>query len=157
MFIYFKKGLKIEQLRPPSKCQNMALELSVPLVTAVVAVIATLLPTLYKGFQNVFFAMPDDFVAYVNTTIVPRFGDNGGKIVLAAVKAIALIFKTYGHVVVFIGKQVVLILSTLADPVKSFFTQVKNSSFDMFLKLALLYAAFSLAVVLGRSLLKKFV
>ena len=83
---------------------------NLPLVAAFI--VGTLVPYVVEHFYHFFFTIPDEFVNYVNTTLVPRFGDNGGKVVLVATQLAVMVIKQIGKTLIWLTKTVFpLILS----------------------------------------------
>lgn len=82
---------------------------------AIAFFLGTLIPRLYESVLTVFFHIPDQFLNYVNSSLVPRFGDNGGKIVLVVSQAAVMIIKQAGKMLIFLGKHVLPLLLTIAE------------------------------------------
>ncbi len=76
-------------------------------------VLGSLLPTIIRHFNTLFFTLPDNFVHFVNTTIVPRFGDNGGKIILVVTQVAVAIIQQ-------VGKMIALFVRTVFPLVLQF-------------------------------------
>ena len=77
--------------------------------------VGTLVPRVYESFMNVFFHIPDQFLNFVNTTLVPRFGDTGGKIVLVLSEHAVAIIKLFGKALVEFAKHVLPIVLKIAE------------------------------------------
>lgn len=86
-----------------------------PLIVAFI--VGTLVPRIYESVLNVFFHMPDQFLHYVNTTLVPRFGDNGGKIVLVVSQTAVMIIKQIGSMLVTVAKHLLPLVLRVIDTV----------------------------------------
>lgn len=86
-----------------------------PLIVAFIA--GTLVPRMYESVVTVFFHMPDQFLNFVNTTLVPRFGDNGGKIVLVVSQTAVMIIKQIGSLVITLGKHLIPLVLRVIDTV----------------------------------------
>lgn len=77
---------------------------NLPLIAAFLA--GTLLPFVIENFYVFFFQIPDKFLNSVNTTLVPRFGDNGGKIVLITTQLAVMLIKQIGKTLIWLTKTV---------------------------------------------------
>ncbi len=77
---------------------------NLPLVAAFI--LGTLVPSIIEHFNTLFFVAPETFLHFVNTTIVPRFGDNGGKIILVASQFAVAVIQHFGKALVVVVKTV---------------------------------------------------
>lgn len=88
----------------------IALAIMFELVTSytpllVAFVLGTLVPRMYESVLAVFFHMPDQFLNIVNTTLVPRFGHTGGKIVLVVSQTAVMIIKEVGKMLISVARH----------------------------------------------------
>lgn len=85
---------------------------NLPLFASFIA--GTLVPYVLDHFHMFFFSIPDEFATYVNTTLVPRFGDKGGKVVLVSTQLAVMLIKQIGKTLLWLSKTVLpLVLSGL--------------------------------------------
>ena len=86
---------------------------NLPLITAFV--VGILVPSIIEHFNTLFFVMPENFVHFVNTTIVPRFGDNGGKIILVTTQFAVAVIQHFGKALVLVVKRALPLVIYIAE------------------------------------------
>jgi hypothetical protein len=97
---------------------------NLPLIA--VFIMGTLVPSIIEHFNTLFFTMPENFVHFVNTTVVPHFGDKGGKLILVSTqfavaviqhfgKALVVIVKTVMPLVVYVAKTLIPLIIELGS------------------------------------------
>lgn len=86
---------------------------NLPLIA--VFIMGTLVPSIIEHFNTLFFVAPESLVHFVNTTIVPRFGDNGGKVILVSTQFAVAIIQHFGKALLVVMKTVMPLILYVAQ------------------------------------------
>ncbi len=95
---------------------------NLPLIA--VFIMGTLVPSIIEHFNTLFFVAPETFVHFVNTTIVPRFGDNGGKIILVTTQFAVAVIQHFGKALVVVVKTVLPIVLYVVETLGPLIIQI---------------------------------